>query len=410
VNRLASGLAERTGAVRIGQQRTDGIREGGGVVGFAEESAAGGLEEFGERGGSRLDNGNPCGERFDEIESEGFAVGGGDGKDGERLEKGDFGSALEVGEELGVGLETGVAEFLLEVLDEGSVGGAATAADAQAEGAIGMLLFEEEEGVDEGIEPFLRAHASEVAEGGCFWGGRLCWVKPIEVDAVMHDANAVGLEMEALGHELSEIVAGGDEQIYIGGSFGEGLPGAFAVRRWHGVEEGVFALEIADDAGAEMLFELAGEADEEGIGEADDVGCGSGPEPGDELFEFAGLVAFLTAKHGEGEFTDVGGASFGSAPCGPSKEGGGIEPVTEPVGGATEEGGLLLEKDIDSAEEDGDIGGLVGFVESEREVKRHHDCFMAELAPFGDEGIIAEAITAIHASGSGSDLDDVHGG
>ncbi len=192
------------------------------------------------------------------------------------------------------------------------------------------------------------------------------------------------------------------------GAVGEGFPGVGAPGIRDGVEEGFLALEEDDDAGAEGFAEAPGETDEQGVGEKDDIRTGEGAKPGDEIVEFAGLMALFTAEHGEVEFADIGGAGLGGLAGSPFEEAGRIEEGTEPGRGGVVAGDFLGEEDVDAAEEGGGVGVGGGFVEGHWQVEGHHDGIVPLPAEGGHEGIVTETISAIHAAGPGGDLDEVH--
>ena len=80
----------------------------------------------------------------------------------------------------------------------------------------------------------------------------------------------------------------------------------------------------------------------------------------------------------------------------------------QPIGHLPEERQLLLEVDIDPAEENRNAAALILLVQSHGEVERNHEHFMPATAKFSDQGIIAETVSAVHPSGSRCDLDDSH--
>jgi hypothetical protein len=70
--------------------------------------------------------------------------------------------------------------------------------------------------------------------------------------------------MEALTHELAEIPAGSDEERYVGGPLGEGLPAGSAGQFGQGVQKIIFALKVANHRALEFRFEATSQTDEEG--------------------------------------------------------------------------------------------------------------------------------------------------
>src|SRR5438105_10598853 len=82
----------------------------------------------------------------------------------------------------------------------------------------------------------------------------------------------------------------------------------------------------------------------------------------------------------------------------------------DPFGRGAEPFGFLLEEDVDAVEENRRATGLVLFVQGHGQVKRHHEDIVALLAKRGDQGVVAETISAKHGTRAGRDLDDVHAG
>jgi hypothetical protein len=86
-NGTSAGGAEGASTVGIQKEFFDGVGEGVGVAGGAEESATGGLDQFRERASAGLDDGDARGEGFDNVQTEGLAIQCGHGKNGERAEE-----------------------------------------------------------------------------------------------------------------------------------------------------------------------------------------------------------------------------------------------------------------------------------------------------------------------------------
>ena len=82
--------------------------------------------------------------------------------------------------------------------------------------------------------------------------------------------------------------------------------------------------------------------------------------------------------------------------------------MMQPFGRVAEKRRLLFEINVDTAEENRRAAALVLLVQRHRQVKRHHEHLVPELAQRGDERIVAETIPAIHAARAGSYLNDVH--
>ena len=70
--------------------------------------------------------------------------------------------------------------------------------------------------------------------------------------------------------------------------------------------------------------------------------------------------------------------------------------------------GFLREKHIDSAEKGGCARMRWRFVQGQGQIEGYHDRVMALTAQFGDEGVVAETISTIHAARTRSDLNQIH--
>ena len=98
--------------------------------------------------------------------------------------------------------------------DQRLIAGGGGARDFQVGVRIAELARENHEGVNEYLDAFFAAHASEVADS---WDGR--WRAggvAIEGNAVGHDFDGGGREPEAAAHVVGVTVARGDERIGCG--------------------------------------------------------------------------------------------------------------------------------------------------------------------------------------------------
>jgi hypothetical protein len=57
---------------------------------------------------------------------------------------------------------------------------------------------------------------------------------------------------------------------------------------------------------------------------------------------------------------------------------------------------------------DGRGRALIRFVQSERQIERHHRHLVAKVRKFPDQGVIAETISAIHRARARSNLHQMH--
>ena len=174
------------------------------------------------------------------------------------------------------------------------------------------------------------------------------------------------------------------------------------------IQKSVLALQHANDWRAKLGFEAAHHAEQQRSGQTNHVRVGLGFEPGGEFIQLARLVAVLAAQHGKGQLAQVLGSGLGRLTGRPFQQAVRGQKVMEPAWRLAEEGGLLFQINVDAAEEDGRACALIGFIQRERQVKRNHHDLMAQGAEFSDQGVVAEAQPAIHRTGAGSKLNDVH--
>jgi hypothetical protein len=131
-------------------------------------------------------------------------------------------------------------------------------------------------------------------------------------------------------------------------------------------------------------------------------------QPINQFIDFACLVALLATNHRDSQISHIGRSCFGGSPAGPRQERSGGEGFQHPVRKVPEKREFLLQIDIDAAEEDGGAGALVGFVESERQIKRDHQGLVTRLAQGRYQDVIAKTTAAVHAARAGCDLHYVH--
>src|SRR5262249_9329235 len=119
------------------------------------------------------------------------------------------------------------AKAVAQGIDERLVGRTATTADLEFELWNAIALLQQDESLDQNVQPFFTAHAREIAEGWHIGNSGL--LVSLQIDAVVNDANAIGGQSEAAAHEFAEVMSGRDEQVHVPGAFGERAPGDFPV-------------------------------------------------------------------------------------------------------------------------------------------------------------------------------------
>ena len=77
------------------------------------------------------------------------------------------------------------------------------------------------------------------------------------------------------------------------------------------------------------------------------------------------------------------------------------------LGQMFEKPGLLLKVDVDAAIESGCANAFVVLIKSDGKIERDHEDRMASAPQGVDKGVVAEAISAVHGSGTRSYLDDI---
>ena len=178
------------------------------------------------------------------------------------------------------------------------------------------------------------------------------------------------------------------------------------------VEKDVVALEGHEHGHAELSFQRGDGAAYEEVGEADEVGLRHIAQPRDEATHFLALIAVLPFHHREGERSEFLGADGEGARGDALDEARVVEPAVEEGGKVAEERNLLLEVDIDPAEEDL-VDGAILLVDADGGVERQQGDIPPERGEAGGESVVAQAATAIHAAGAGGEVDDfgwvVHG-
>jgi len=66
----------------------------------------------------------------------------------------------------------------------------------------------------------------------------------------------------------------------------------------------------------------------------------------------------------------------------------------------------MVKEDVDTPEKDGDIFALIRFVQRQRKIKRHHANIVSQADQTGNQGVVAQAIAAVHFLGTRRQLDD----
>ena len=198
--------------------------------------------------------------------------------------------------------KVGGSQPLFEVIDVGSViGGHATAAEKPDVLADGGLHGDE--GVDEVSESFSVTEPGEetdtdvarIGRARSWWGGgEVLEIHPIE-DAV----DRSGGQGHPRFHESSEEGAWREQAVTMVQRIAECIPASVFPLTGEAVEEAVFALERSDHGGAGGAAQRCCESGEEPGGEEDRIGGSwEGPDPFEELIDFAPLVSVLAEEHG----------------------------------------------------------------------------------------------------------------
>ena len=128
----------------------------------------------------------------------------------------------------------------------------------------------------------------------------------------------------------------------------------------------------------------------------------------DQLGDLLALVAEFASEHRNGEIAQPLGLRLDGEARHPAEQARGVEHAVEQPGRVPEEGQLLLQEDIDAAEEDAPLAD-VRLIGADRRVGGHEQGVVAEAAEGGGEGVVVQAGAAEHARRPGGDRRDPHG-
>ena len=172
--------------------------------------------------------------------------------------------------------------------------------------------------------------------------------------------------------------------------------------------EDVVALERAEDRHARQArLQAEDHAGEQGVGEVDDFGADLVAEPAGDLVDLLALLARAALEHGDGQVAEVFGARADGEARHPAQHRGEVEEAIDEPGRVAEQGELLLEVDVDAAEEDALLADVL-LVGADGGVGRHEQRLVAGPGEGGHERVVAHARAAEHAGGPGGDVDDPH--
>ena len=125
------------------------------------------------------------------------------------------------------------------------------------------------------------------------------------------------------------------------------------------LEEDVVALKRDEDRHAERSLQCRNHAREQGVGQHDDVGLDLGREPADELRDLLPLLAVLPSEHGDGQVAELAVLASDGEPRHPAQQPAEVEQPVEEPRRVAEQPELLLQVDVDAAEEDAALADVV---------------------------------------------------
>ena len=138
----------------------------GSVLGFAEESATGSVNEFGEHADARLHDGDAACQRFEHVEALRRPVGRRDGKNVESSQEGDLLVSVDFTDVLEVVAETGGLSDLLHLGQKGLVFRTEPSGDPQpnARCFLCRLFAQPRDGFGESSQPLLGCDPGEIPD------------------------------------------------------------------------------------------------------------------------------------------------------------------------------------------------------------------------------------------------------
>ena len=134
-----------------------------------------------------------------------------------------------------------------------------------------------------------------------------------------------------------------------------------------------------------------------------------GDQPIDQLLNLLSLVAGLAAKHRHGHVAQLGRLDAHAALRHLLQQARMIQQPIHPPRRAAKHRELLLQIDVDAAEEHA-ANADVRLVGPERRVGRHQQHVFAQIQERGGQRVVVQTTAAVHARRSGRDVGDLHPG
>ncbi len=201
----------------------------------------------------------------------------------------------------------------------------------------------------------------------------------------------------------------GDESIRDQGEFAHLREHPGPPRLLQFVEKDVVALQGHQHRHAQLPLQGRDGAAHEEIGEADQIRLGHAAEPFHETSHLLPLVAVLSLDHRQGQRAELLRVHRHGPRGDAADQARTVEPAVESGGQMPEERDLLLKENVDPSEEDL-VDGPILPIDADGRVERQQRHLPAERGEASGEGIVPQATAAVHAAGTGGEVDDFRRG
>ncbi len=279
--------------------------------------------------------------------------------------------------------------------DEALIGRTATPADPKTTGFQARSTLQQNERIHQCLQTPFRTHAREKPD--CRHG------RPIrrrgiilQVDPHVNDVHPLRLHLESLLHRLREIRADRDEPVHLARTLADDLPRPLGIRTRQPIEKSVFILQQADDRCAQPFLDPMDQTAQQDIGQTDHVGMVFRlHQPVHEAVQLFHLPPLLAFEHRNRRFAQVPCVRHPRLPRRPVQQRACIENLVDPTRGPAEQRQLLLQKDIDPAEENRRIAHRLVLVRLQWQIQGNHEHIVAQPPHRPDERRVAQTILAV---------------
>ena len=174
-----------------------------------------------------------------------------------------------------------------------------------------------------------------------------------QVQARIDDVDAFARNAEVVRHEVGVVAAGGDEAVDLAAVLADQRR-APAARYGSGSDSRKMSSPCSEQRTGTPSRRLSSwhHAGEEDVGQVDDLRLDLVRQPVDELGDLLALLAVFALEHGDGQVAQVLGLRLDGEARHPAQQPRGVEQAVEEPGRVAEQAELLLQVDVDAAEED----------------------------------------------------------